>query len=83
MYNVMPVTVNQKEVGLMTYKELLKNYWSKKVFIYGRSVIQIVDMDTYMDKDRKKTDFVYHTERNRRGVITVEHDGPMPEGFAV
>ena len=30
----------------MTYKELLKNYRTKKVFIYGRSVIQIVDMET-------------------------------------
>ncbi len=61
----------------MTYKELLKNYRSKKVFIYGRSVIQIVDMETYEDQGVKKTNFIYHTDRNRRGVITVEHeDGP-------
>jgi len=68
----------------MTYKELLKNYRSKKVFIYGRSVIRIVDMETYADKDVLKTDFIYHTERNRRGVITVEHeDRPVKEDFAV
>jgi hypothetical protein len=67
----------------MTYKELLKNYRSKKVFIYGRSVIQIVDMETYTDSNHLKTDFIYHTERNRRGVITVTHDDQVTEKFAV
>lgn len=68
----------------MTYKELLKNYRAKKVFIYGRSVVQIVDMETYVDNKVLKTDFIYHTDRNRRGVITVEHEGKdVTENFAV
>lgn len=69
--------------GHMTYKELLSNYRSKKVFIYGKSVVQIVDMETYKDGDTLKTDFIYHTERNRRGKITVAHDGNINEEFAV
>ncbi|MFH2092058.1 MAG: hypothetical protein ABIJ31_06815 [Pseudomonadota bacterium] len=67
----------------MTYKELLKKYNSKEVFIYGKSVIQIVEMETYVDSDVKKTDFIYHTERNRRGVITIAHDDQVTEKFAV
>lgn len=67
----------------MTYKDLLKKYRTNKVFIYGRSVIQIVDMETYTEDEKIKTDFVYHTERNRRGVITIEHDGKVNEEFAV
>ena len=67
----------------MTYKELNRNYWSKKVFIYGRSVIQIVDKETYVDEDVLKTDFIYHTERNRRGIITVEHGESSTQGLAV
>lgn len=67
----------------MTYKELLKNYRSEKVFIYGRSVIQIVDKETYVDDGIKKTDFIYHTDRNRRGVITIDHEGDVSENFAV
>lgn len=68
----------------MTYKDLLKKYRAKKVFIYGRSVIQIVDMETYADSDKLKTDFIYHTERNRRGVITVEHEGrAVTDNYAV
>lgn len=67
----------------MTYKELLKNYRTKKVFIYGRGVIQIVDMENYTEDDIMKTDFIYQTERNRRGVITIEHDKKAEEKFAV
>jgi hypothetical protein len=68
----------------MTYKQLLKKYRSEEVFIYGKSVIKIVEMETYSDKDVLKTDFIYHTERNRRGVITVEHEGQaVVENFAV
>ena len=67
----------------MTYKELLKKYRSKEVFIYGKSVIQIVEMETYEDSGVLKTNFIYHTERNRRGVITKEHDGKPTEHFAV
>ena len=68
----------------MTYKELLKHYRNNSVFIYGRSVVQIVDMETYVDAETVKTDFIYHTERNRRGVITVEHQNKeVPEHFAV
>lgn len=59
----------------MTYDELLEKYRSKEVFIYGRSVVQIVDMATRCDTDDMKTDFIYHTERNHRGIITIEHEG--------
>lgn len=58
----------------MTYEELLNKYRSKEVFIYGRGVVQIVDMKTYSDSDGMKTDFIYHTDRQRRGIITKEHD---------
>ncbi len=66
----------------MTYQQLLKKYHTRKVFIYGRSVVQIVDKQTYIDDGEKKTDFIYHTERNRRGVITVSH-GEAQQRFAV
>ncbi len=59
----------------MTYDELLKKYQSKEVFIYGKSVVQIVDIQTRCEKNSKKTDFIYHTERNRRGIITIDHQG--------
>ncbi len=58
----------------MTYEELLNNYRSSTVFIYGRSVMQIVDMTTYMDSDVLKTDFIFNTDRNRKGVITIDHE---------
>ena len=58
----------------MTYNDLLKKYRSGEVFIYGRSVVQIVDMATRCDTDDMKTDFIYHTERNRRGIITVSNE---------
>ena len=59
----------------MTYDELLDKYRSKEVFIYGRSVVQIVDMATRCDSDHMKTDFIFHTDRNRRGIITIAHEG--------
>ena len=58
----------------MTYEELLAKYKSKEVFIYGKSVVQIVDMETRYNAGFKQTDFIYHTDRNRRGIITVDHD---------
>ena len=54
----------------MTYEELVDHYRSKKVFIYGKSVVQIVDMQTYIDSGILQTDFFYHTERHHRGTIT-------------
>jgi hypothetical protein len=59
----------------MTFDELCDKYRSGEVFIYGKSVIQIVDMATRCDENEMKTDFIYHTERNRRGIITVAHEG--------
>ena len=58
----------------MTYEELLAKYKSKEAFIYGRSVVQIVEMKTRCDPESMKTDFIYHTERNRRGIITIAHE---------
>ncbi len=58
----------------MTYETLLDKYKTQEVFIYGKSVIQIVDMETSVDLGVRKTNFIYHTDRNRRGLITVEHD---------
>lgn len=57
----------------MNFKSLLEKYNSQEVFIHGNSVIQIVDMKTYSDSGDLKTDFIYHTERNRRGIITIVH----------
>ena len=57
----------------MTFEDLKNKYETKEVFIYGKSVIQIVDMKTYEESDIRKTDFIYHTDRNRRGVITIEN----------
>ncbi len=67
----------------MTYKSLLEKYRTKEVFIYGRSVVQLVDKKTYVDSGITKTDFEYHTDRHRRGLITVEHDDHASEQFAV
>ncbi len=58
----------------MTYEELLKKYKTKEVFIYGKSVIHLVDMKTYVESDTVKTDFIFHTDRNRRGVIKIAHE---------
>ncbi|MCP3873834.1 MAG: hypothetical protein GY699_11835 [Desulfobacteraceae bacterium] len=58
----------------MNYDTLLEKYRTKQVFIYGRSVIHIVDTQTYIDTGIKKTDFIFHTERNNRGIITVENE---------
>jgi hypothetical protein len=55
----------------MDYKALLKKYQTKEVFIYGRSVMQIVDKHTYVDSGIEKTDFIFQTERLNRGAITV------------
>ncbi len=33
----------------MTYETLLDKYKTQEVFIYGKSVIQIVDMETTVD----------------------------------
>ena len=60
----------------MDYEALLEKYRTKEVFIYGRSVMQIVDKKTYFDSGTKKTDFIYQTERQNRGVITVAHEDP-------
>jgi len=67
----------------MTYEELLDKYRSKEVFIHGRAVIQIVEMKTYVESEILKTDFIYHTERNRRGVITIEHKGIAAENIEI
>lgn len=63
----------------MTYEELLDNYRSKTVFEYGRSIIQIAEMETYIDSGILKTDFIYHTDRQRRGVITIAHEKTSAE----
>ena len=57
----------------MTYDELMEKYRSKEVFIYGRSVVQIVDRETRYEGNTRHTDFIYHTDRNRRGIISVAH----------
>jgi hypothetical protein len=57
----------------MTYNDLMKKYRSNEVFIYGRSVMQIVDTVTYQEEGITKTDFVFKTDRNRRGIITKAH----------
>ncbi|MEH0019646.1 MAG: hypothetical protein V6Z89_08335 [Desulfobacter sp.] len=66
----------------MDYDTLLEKYRTKETFIYGRSVMQIVDKNTYEDSGVTKTDFIYQTERQNRGVITVAHeeaaDGTSP-----
>ena len=61
----------------MTYETLLEKYRTKEVFIYGRSVMQIVEKKTYVDSGIYKTDFIFHTERNRRGIITAVHGEPI------
>ncbi|WP_022668102.1 hypothetical protein [Desulfospira joergensenii] len=66
----------------MTYEELVDNFRSKKVFIYGKSVVQIVDMKTYADSHGTKTDFIFQTDRQNRGIITREHGNGVPENFA-
>jgi hypothetical protein len=66
----------------MNYETLLEKYRTKEVFIHGRSVIQIVETQTYFDAEIKKTDFIFHTERNNRGIITVEHENTTAENFA-
>ena len=58
----------------MDYDTLLEKYKNKEVFIYGRSVVRIVDKNTYVDSGIKKTDFIYQTERLNRGTITVENN---------
>ena len=67
----------------MDYETLLDKYKTKEVFIYGRSVVQIVDMETYDDSGTLKTDFIYHTERNRRGKITIKHKDKTTENLAI
>ena len=59
----------------MTYEQLLEKYKTKEVFIYGRSVMQIVDMSTQCRNRTLETDFTYRTDRHHRGVITVAHPG--------
>lgn len=61
----------------MNYETLLEKYRTKEIFIYGRSVVQIVEKKTYFDSGIHKTDFIFHTERNRRGIITIEHGDPI------
>ena len=63
----------------MTYEELLDHYRSKTVFEYGKSIIQIAEMETYIDSDTLKTDFIYHTDRNRRGIISITHEKTSDE----
>lgn len=62
----------------MDYDTLLEKYRTKEVFIYGRSVMQLVDKQTYVNSGIKKTDFIFETERHNRGIITVEHGGKSP-----
>ncbi|MCG8616288.1 MAG: hypothetical protein MI802_08735 [Desulfobacterales bacterium] len=58
----------------MTYKSLMEKYKTKESFIYGRSVMQIVDKETFVDGGIRKTKFYYQTDRLNRGVITVSND---------
>jgi hypothetical protein len=58
----------------MDYDTLLEKYKNKEVFIYGKSVMQLIDKKTYVDSGIKKTDFIFQTERLNRGIITVEND---------
>ena len=58
----------------MTYESLLEKYRTKEAFIYGRSVIQIVDKEDIIDNGIRKTTFHYQTERLNRGVITVDRE---------
>lgn len=58
----------------MKYEMLLEKYRTKEVFIYGRSVVRIVEKKTYVDSGVRKTDFVFQTERNHRGIITVPNE---------
>ncbi len=67
----------------MDYKTLLEKYRTKEVFIYGKSVVQLVDKQTYVDDGVKKTDFEYHTDRHRRGLITVINDDQNFQTFAI
>ena len=58
----------------MDYETLMEKYRSKEVFIYGRSVVRIVEKKTYVDAGTRKTDFVFQTDRNHRGIITVPNE---------
>ncbi|HCY88336.1 MAG TPA: hypothetical protein DHV36_24580 [Desulfobacteraceae bacterium] len=58
----------------MTYESLMEKYRTKDSFIYGRSVIQIVDKETFTEEGVRKTNFYYQTDRLNRGVITVVND---------
>ena len=64
----------------MDYNTLLEKYRKKEVFIYGRSVMQLVGKKTYVDSGIKKTDFIFQTERHNRGIITVDHGENFPMG---
>lgn len=57
----------------MDYNTLMEKYRTQEAFIYGRSVMQIVETRTYEEDGVTKTDFIYKTERQNRGVITVAH----------
>lgn len=63
----------------MDYDTLMERYRTKQAFIYGRSVMQIIDTKTYVDAGITKTDFIYKTERNNRGIITLAHEKPTRE----
>ena len=58
----------------MDYETLMEKYRTKEVFIYGRSVVRIVEKKTYVDAGIRKTDFVFQTDRNHRGIITVPNE---------
>jgi hypothetical protein len=58
----------------MTYKSLMEKYRTKESFIYGRSVMQIVDKESVVDEGVRKTKFYYQTDRLNRGIITVVDD---------
>lgn len=67
----------------MNFQSLFQKFQNQEAFIHGNSVIQIVDMKTYTDAGRLKTDFIFHTERLRRGIITVEHQNTEDETIAM
>ena len=67
----------------MEFKSLLNKFETQEVFIYGKSVIQIVEMKTYIDNNQLKSDFIYHTDRNRRGIITITHKDKESENLAL
>ena len=58
----------------MTYESLMEKYRTKESFIYGRSVMQIVDKKNFVEEGVRKTKFYYQTDRLNRGVITVVND---------